>query len=363
MTKTLAAMVHEFSYDMPRIMKGKIFEKRALELRMLMRQAKRFNIDDEFLKLAVYRSTKEPARVRQLTDFAATPFPVIFIEHDWYTRVATQYALGTMDAAPKKENRRMGYLIERVGDNSLHWRAHKFMEQNQTDRDASLLFGNVDASPFMFSLAFSADGQNMGKIAKWQGETRANPDKPVELSEILWGYDGNLFAEQRREKDLAALYDLHRMADSGMEQFFLRSAIDSGKMSPEMATKAVITDLKESQGDIRFLVTVLAMINVVPVSYKHVPATGSYKRRLKNIPYMDHSVVTIAAGKRKLIRVVEEAFRQAERLRHRAHNVRGFFRTYHRGTPEERTVWVKEHVRGDATLGWVRQEWEVTTPD
>jgi hypothetical protein len=119
---------------------------------------------------------------------------------------------------------------------------------------------------------------------------------------------------------------------------------------------------QEGRGDLRFLITVLAMINSTPLAYERQPRSGSYRYRLRNLPYFDNTLVKIDCGnKKRAIKFVGRALNQAlHHIRMRAHDVRGHFRTLHKGTNQEKRVWIKEHQRGDASLGFVHQKYEVT---
>jgi hypothetical protein len=363
--KNLADKVNVFAATFPKLSKHKnIFDKSCFIARDLIRKAKRFSLDDDFVKLAVYRATKAPHKVLPHTNYAALPFPVVFIEHDWFTRVDAQWQQGAMSTKPEKEPapRRIGYLMHRSNDEDpTRWIAHKFIETMPFDDDDV----RFPVSPFSCAYGFDAKGAPPVSAAddgtQWQDWIGKMPRK---LTQLMWGYDQEKFIESGMEADVKALDLMKRMACPTIDPIITEPILRNAKEDVhEKMLERWAADLVESMGDMRFLTTALAMINVVPVSYKHVPATGTYQKRLKNYPYLDHSTITIEAGRRKVITVVDQAFKKAERARHRAHNVRGFYRTYHKNTPDEIKVWVKEHVRGDATLGWVRQEYEVTLPD
>jgi hypothetical protein len=139
--------------------------------------------------------------------------------------------------------------------------------------------------------------------------------------------------------------------------------------------------LFEGRGDLRFICTMLAMLNHVPTTYVHRPAKGNYRARLRNIPYLDNRLLTIHCGRRQIVNVVDHAMKGAIGARHhKRHEVRGFWRDVEYGKalrgcqhePIERDGdyclcrkcghllrWIDHHERGDATLGWVRHDYNV----
>lgn len=131
-------------------------------------------------------------------------------------------------------------------------------------------------------------------------------------------------------------------------------------------------------GDIRNLWSALLWLNrPTHVTYSNQPAGRRFVRG-KLVAYKAHRIVEIDLHKRKTLR---RAFvLSGERLSPRRHKVRGAF--HHHGgelgcshdwpvLPDEdgiwtctkcrrRRWWVKNHVRGDATRGWVDHDYEAT---
>jgi hypothetical protein len=115
---------------------------------------------------------------------------------------------------------------------------------------------------------------------------------------------------------------------------------------------------KQLSSDLRYLWALLAAINDTPVSYRAVTPTkghmvaGSYKK------FSAHTMITLQVPHK--ITLQQLAKQVARAARRRAHQVRGHFRKDYRHPGEK--VWVKEHQRGDASLGFVLHDYNVEHP-
>jgi len=136
--------------------------------------------------------------------------------------------------------------------------------------------------------------------------------------------------------------------------------------------------LQEMSSDLRYLWALLATIDRLPTSMAEVRASkgfvakGSYKR------FMDHTTITLKVPTKHYRKVASSAIAPCRRKRHM---VRGHWRLdrHHpiatlcdhvfQGTPEGhvectichgRRLFIKEHERGDASLGFVLHDYVVT---
>lgn len=108
----------------------------------------------------------------------------------------------------------------------------------------------------------------------------------------------------------------------------------------------------------RYLWSLLATINDAPTTITHTQATtgflaaGAYRR------FLDHSHITLNLPQNTTTP------RLARRLLHaakkRAHQVRGHWRKDIRPAHLGERIWVREHQRGDASLGFVTHDYQVT---
>lgn len=117
--------------------------------------------------------------------------------------------------------------------------------------------------------------------------------------------------------------------------------------------------MKEGGGSLSLLMSILALIAWCPVEMTEKRPKGMFLHNRKPRAYMDHKVVHLRIPIRTAYTYIQKGM--AEITRKRRHRVREHLRVYHAGTPKERRVVVHEHMRGDASLGYVRQEYEVST--
>lgn len=135
------------------------------------------------------------------------------------------------------------------------------------------------------------------------------------------------------------------------------SAIDNASIEGTM--KSVGRMLEENGAALSLLMSVLALIAWCPVEMSERKPKGMWLHNRRPRTYMQHNVVHLRIPIRTAYTYIKKGM--AEIVRRRRHRVREHFRVYHAGTPKERRVLVHEHMRGDAALGYVKQEYEVST--
>lgn len=141
--------------------------------------------------------------------------------------------------------------------------------------------------------------------------------------------------------------------------------------------------VKASTGMIPFFLELIMAINSPQVTLDLRVSKGFYRYRLKNHPYLMTNTITINCAPHTLTKYISDQRAEHLRTKHRAHEVRGFWRHYltdascapenHDWTPDEldpdlhhcsrcagRRRWIKEHMRGDAALGFVEHRYKVT---
>lgn len=113
--------------------------------------------------------------------------------------------------------------------------------------------------------------------------------------------------------------------------------------------------IAELQGDLRYLWALLATINDLPTKVEAVVASRGFVAKGRYRKFVDHSFITLNIPAKTYKKVAAKAIHAAKR---RAHQVRGHWRKNWR-KPGER-MWIKEHERGDASLGFVLHDYKVT---
>jgi hypothetical protein len=150
---------------------------------------------------------------------------------------------------------------------------------------------------------------------------------------------------------------------------------------PSQYVDHVMSCLKDDAGVVRQLVTLLAMINAVPTIIKAKGGVGYRPVGMNKVRYMSYSEICLKLPKTRPALFIERSMRNAlhEYTKRRAHMVRTFWRE--KSASGRRTCqhafdhieknkyecrncgrvgwWIKEHQRGDASKGWVRQDYRV----
>lgn len=119
--------------------------------------------------------------------------------------------------------------------------------------------------------------------------------------------------------------------------------------------KELVRSLHQSGSDLRYLWALLAAINDVPIGYESVRQSKGFVARGSYRKFLDHTVIRLLVPHRVSLRTL--ALRVARAARRRAHMVRGHWRRNWRKDGEK--IWIKEHQRGDASLGFVTHDYAV----
>jgi len=112
--------------------------------------------------------------------------------------------------------------------------------------------------------------------------------------------------------------------------------------------------LGELAHDARYLWSLLATINDLPTSLVSVRPDKGYVSRGSYRKFSEHTVISLTVPAKRYATVAKRALASARR---RGHQVRGHWRKdrWHFG---ER-IWIREHVRGDTSLGFVLHDYTV----
>jgi hypothetical protein len=122
--------------------------------------------------------------------------------------------------------------------------------------------------------------------------------------------------------------------------------------------KSPLNPLEELGGDLRYLWALLATINDLPVTTSEVAASKGFFAKGKYRKFLDHRTIRLTVPTKQYRRI---AARAVVAVRKRAHQVRGHWRKDWRHPGQQ--LWIREHQRGDASLGFVVHSYEVTKND
>jgi hypothetical protein len=107
--------------------------------------------------------------------------------------------------------------------------------------------------------------------------------------------------------------------------------------------------------DLRYLWSLLSTLNELPTSSVEIKPDKGYVSRGRYRRFSEHTVVSLTVPVKRYQTVAKRAIAIARR---RGHQVRGHWRKDHWHAGER--IWIREHVRGDTSLGFVLHDYTVT---
>lgn len=306
-------------------------------LRANLRNAKRFTISNDFLEHLVEAASVNPDAILERCAIANLPYDSVWFELDQNYRVDIQHARGTSVEKRNEDLGTAGYLLRRINGNPNSWETFEFV---------GFLTGNVILGQVSQQfLPLVGDGL--------EGLRSRIPDSAKSWMSAGWGYTNQSLKSNPHIQDLLLQQGRTLPENVLMTEMINRS---SGPVMQRLLN-LIGANANETRGDLRFLITLVSMINSLPIEYEYRAAEGRFSHNTKTMDYLDTSVIHLKPGKTKIVNLLRKAAKHSIKMRR--HEVRGFYRVLHRGTPEERTVWVRDHLRGDAGLGFVKKEYKI----
>lgn len=330
----------------------------------MVRTAQRFVIKNAALE-EVYFLSQNVNKLYERTPLALIPFDTVWIEYDCHERVRLSREYGTaMDHEDDVDDftgipRRAGFLLKQLyADRADAWIAFKIVDSTS---DGLIPVGMIfDAQ---------SEAQMEGKVAGWetlwsrlsldllQKVGMANGVDHEKMQAFAWGIFNNDMPSSPYLANMSA-YAVEPLWGSIFDAKTKRSDPKSLDLMAQLLVEAV----REHSGDMRFLVTLLAFMNEVPILLNTVEPKGSFTAGGKMQSFFTHRTVevNIPAKHRKQRRSqIAKIMAKAVKNHKRAHRVRAHVRRYYRGGMLYKQSAVKAHVRGNAALGWVHQDYEV----
>ncbi len=371
-----------------------------LAYRKSIREASRFTLEDDATRyITEISSTTPPEKLFYRLQFATLPYPTTWIEFNNRAKVRIMRELKGLEGVPVDVSDRAGILLERVDDTmvtctmvvegvntftsplfhgylltldervhphnrtfngmtpfSLHYRINRLMNdpywKDLKENDAQLI---LDQLAFGAPWGYSGKGQGDGTVTG-VGDLLAS----VSVPDLL---------KRHAEVAFTRFYD-----------FFELARKTNIKVMQKLAD-IINQEIAEFTGMLRWIVTALAVLNEIPTRMTHHEPVHQVRAGLtKRLPAFDYHMVTLRVPKTKPVGYIQRKLSNIER-RHRAHEVRGHWRTYvnERPCPREEHAWetdwengyrlcgkcesfsrfIREHVRGDRALGWVHKSYIV----
>jgi hypothetical protein len=369
---------------------AKIAESYMEAYRADMRKTHRFVLDNDFTRLATeISSTLPPQKLLARLQYASLPYENTWIEFDLPTKVHTMRRIHNLPPFIEGVGRKMGVLLQRLSDTecvmSMVVEAHGMSILVPT---IVCYYLSLREMKFDGAAGHSVGCRPFHHVAREALDHKAAEAFMAMGRASIWGYaETGVSTVLERPSDLTKLRlpsYLLRHGDIGLsrEWFAVTNALykKSYPASPVLA-ELMNSELGEFAGMGRWMVTVLAMLNEVPVytDYQHPQGRIRIGLTAKR-KYMDYHKVTLRLPKTEPIKWVEKHLRNS-RWRNKKHPVRAHWRTYleepHCTSDDHEWVYdheegyrlcgkcmgfgrfIHEHTRGDESLGWVRSDYVI----
>lgn len=360
--------------------------KALARLKGLVKRAECFLMEDSMTTLAAETSVLSPDVLSKLFTYRRCPFDVMWIEWNEGPRIDVLSKTGIASYTDRGTPRKVGMLIE-----------NDTMYEDDVYR-VSIVFGIPQGHtlggeyPFLVSpigFAYSAEvvdwsagrpyNENDNKLhvicqqaitkkfnaPRMPDGTPLSPTKGVQSWLMGPGYLQLWLSEEPHINNQHVMDMFNGIGRTNIvstsfsgECFLDYIHRDDGQ--DEMAIEGTIKVLGEIAGDLRWVLTVMGLLNSYQVMATEPMKMGPGKHIVKgkSVPYMEYRRVSLKVPGKVPVNTVRKDFHHTGTPR-RAHMVRGHRRLYKSG----KEVWVQPHQRGDAGLGWVIKDYVVEAAD
>jgi hypothetical protein len=367
--------------------------------RHILHRVHPFKLDPKALRVAIELSMEGPEKMADRLELARLPFPEVWIEFDLHEKLYIGNQLGISPLPAEDTPSRIGYLLQEDPGDPLRWTVITWVSVDsirqpvhKPHRDEMLT--SVSMNAWMIDTAKRAIPERIGMVNGVQREMLENAitfnvkggdytseDTWRSFAHLGWGYGSSL-------EDAEDKADIDPMRVLG--QFpMLRNSINVGweplsyQIRPVAASKIdrqFTNSCVESRGDVRTIVSILALINEVPIIETPTEQKGSFRGPGGVIrKYLTNKTVTINIPAKKPINQVRRILAKASKSHKARHEVRGHWRTIVHKSDHWRKkenpdgtivdefiaagqlerVWVTSHERGDAAYGYVKHDYKV----
>lgn len=355
----------------------KRFEAQAAKVLSLLTRANRFTLGEDFTQAAtVISKFEDSSKLEDIVALARCPFPVTWVEWPAGARARKQREIGTLSGDPiadAKDGDLDGFLITQKEDDPRHYAvmycsnrmggADEPNEQFRIGVADVLYLMDTSGEDFWESQPESAFPSvkigSEAESARMSQRLRMIPWGTAKLPDVRPDEDKQIRLD---EIDLQGTDRMLRSCALGVSPFFVemtRDVVANGHDQEKAVIQKWVDELWEGRGDIRWLCTILAMLNEIPNRVgAPVRKQGTYLAAGKVRTYMSSRVVTLDYPSDPVPKILK-ALRRASGDARRRHEVRGHWRT-RVGKDGPFRVWVRSHMRGDATKGFIQHAYEAT---
>lgn len=327
----------------------KILEPKIELLRKRVIEARKFTLSED-VRNVIEEHVQDASltKLEALVETARLPFDSMWFE----------------DNSQENESHNMGILMWRVeNDDGQSWLASVFVA-DKTDK-------GYEYWPTPATICVGPAIQS--RLHQYSPDV-AFTDREKKVILQAWG----------TKPDISDVYfnELVKLAIVQVDTYLLLPLLKAFPNMKDYAYRAFDQAGDYLAGFIPGLVRLVALINSPAVTLDLRASKGFFQYRLKNHPFLTANTITLNIAPHKLIKYINNQTEEHIKVRHRAHEVRGFWRHYlekdhcdfgdhdwncmgddvnlhHCSHCASRRRWIKEHMRGDAGLGFVEHKYTV----
>lgn len=357
-----------------------------------IRNAQRFILDDSSVE-TICELSHETKHIEGWSFLARLPYNVMWIEYNAHTKASKFESMGKlgMPFNPKEVSPWRGYLMwkEELEGSSPRWIVHSFT------------FIDNMVVPEFTAYVFDPEGNSQFPTrgsSFWRVPTLSLiPDFPRMPVIIQEENNEKIFTETDPEYILLGMFE--DTTFSHVENIIKISDI----IAPRMAVvinpfwdkfikknkkldfkRLALENIRENAGELRWIITMLASINGLPKEVKpFIPQGIRHSIGMHQLPYFGGSTISLSIPREnRVIHFRKILDKEAGAMRRRRHYVIGHWRIIepgkrmficrHMPISVEAGVgqcercglkvrWIEAHERGDATLGYVEHQYNVTS--
>ena len=365
--------------------------------RLDMRHAHRFVLTNEFTEMATIAATVPAEKTLARIQYATLPYEHTWIEFDLHAKMRVLQQMYGTQVKFAGIAQHMGMLIQRISETEAVVTCVTSDDDDYVAPHLACYFFSTDETNWLTrNRTYHGCAPTNFHLSKLSDLTEEEVGRIVAAGEdngaaTLWGYtkaEGNATTDGpimvRSIQNLINPEFLRRHGAAGRSRLCRAYAdIEEEGRVPVKVADILSMELREFTGTMRWLVTVLAMLNEVPVYVDRVerPSHQMKVGHFKKHTFVDYHRVTLRLPKKDPVKWIERHLRDGPERRHRAHEVRSFWRTYlnevHCRYDEHSWEYdhdagyrlcgkcmaygrlIKEHIRGNAELGWVRKDYVI----
>ena len=379
-----------------------IYKNYYAEYRKKFYRARPFNVDNRALRVACELSLEGPTKMSERLCLGRLPFPEIWIEFDLHEKLRIGAELGISPGVDDSTPHQIGYLLQEDPGDPLRWSMITWVSVDGMKEPAHIphrgeMLSSMALNAWLIDTERRAPPNQIGDILAISredlardlrinliGET-ANSDEALRAFPHLgWGYGSSL--ENKTDPNYSGIDPMRMLGEARQ----LSNSINVGwePMSNMIRPISHLGDLRkefinsciESRGDVRLVVTLLALINEVPIIETPTQQKGAFTAAGGTIrKYLTNKTITINIPAKKPMKMIRKILAKKAKSHKARHEVRGHWRTIihkedhtrKRKMPDGQIVeefiakgqlervWVNHHERGDAGVGWVRHDYKV----